>query len=152
MNYNWVKITFANALYISFPFEQDAMIHGLYNSLINNYDLPSYMVKGEAFKTDEYLYLKDIRLAIDMIDEYDESIFNHMLSKNAFLIILNKAYKRFLSKFEKCIQHIIDEKAKLNEGIYYYMPSMHKYQKWLRNKINEEKTLWYDKAIKYKNK
>ena len=53
-DFNQIEIDFTNALYISYSFEQDAMVHGLYNTLK---DFPSG-ADIDVFETEEYEYLK----------------------------------------------------------------------------------------------
>ena len=137
-NYSENDILFTNALYASYPFEQDAMVHGLYNTLK---DFPSG-ADIVVFDTEEYEYLKDIKNSIENIDKFNESLFNNLISKHAFLIILQKSYNRYKTKIEKVVQKVIDEYLKDNEGSYVNPPS-HASIKYLKNKINEEKTLWY---------
>lgn len=87
-NYNDIDVLFVQALYISYDFEQDAMVHGLFK------DLQQYETDNIQFKlkeTDEYKFLVDLRYAIKNIDQFDESLFDNKLSKSAFLNRLQKA-------------------------------------------------------------
>ena len=70
--------------------------------------------------------------------------FNNLITKNAFLIRLQKAYKRYKTKIEKVVQKVNDEYLENNEGIYINPPT-HESIKYLKNKINEEQTLWFKK-------
>lgn len=139
-NYSENDILFTNALYTSFSFEQDAMVHGLYNTLK---DSPSG-ADIDVFETEEYEYLKDIKKSIENIDKFNETLFNNLITKKAFLIRLQKAYNRYKTKIEKVVQKVNDEYLENNEGSYINPPT-HKSIKYLKNKINEEKTLWFDK-------
>ena len=139
-DFNQTEIDFTNALYISYSFEQDAMVHGLFNSLSDNSEIANSLV----FETDEYEYLKDIKKSIENIDKFNETIFNNLITKNTFLIRLQKAYNRYKTKIEKVVQKVNDEYLENNEGTYINPPT-HKLIKYLKNKINEEQTLWFKK-------
>ena len=139
-NFNQIEIDFTNALYITYSFEQDAMVHGLFNSLSDNSEIANSLV----FETEEYEYLKDIKKSIEKIDKFNETLFNNLITKNAFLIRLQKAYKRYKTKIEKVVQKVNDEYLENNEGIYINPPT-HESIKYLKNKINEEQTLWFKK-------
>ena len=121
-NYSDIEKTFASALYLTFPYEQDAMAHGLYKVLD---EFPSVMVNSILTCTDEYLYLADLKYAIDNIDIFDEALFNNLLTKNKFLNMCKKSYNRYKTKIEHVVQHIIDDKSKLNEGLVHFIPSHH---------------------------
>jgi len=121
-NYLDIEKTFAGALYLTFPYEQDAMAHGLYMTLDN---FPSVMINNVVKNTDEYLYLTDLKYAIDNIDIFDEALFNNLLTKNKFLNMCKKSYNRYKTKIEHVVQHIIDDKSKLNEGLTHFIPSHH---------------------------
>lgn len=104
-NYSDLDILFAQALYISFNFEQDAMVHGLFK------DLQQYETDDTQFKlkeTDEYKFLVDLRYAIKNIDQFDESLFDNKLSKSAFLNRLQKTEQRYSTKINHMVQHIFD--------------------------------------------
>ena len=139
-NFNQIEIDFTNALYISYSFEQDAMVHGLFNSLSDNPEIANSLV----FETEEYEYLKDIKKSIEKIDKFNETLFNNLITKNAFLIRLQKAYKRYKTKIEKVVQKVNDEYLENNEGTYINPPT-HESIKYLKNKIIEEQTLWFKK-------
>ena len=139
-NYSENDILFTNALYASFSFEQDAMVHGLYNTLK---DFPAG-VDIDVFETEEYEYLKDIKKSIENIDKFNENLFNNLITKKVFLIRLQKAYNRYKTKIEKVVQKVNDEYLKNNEGTYINPPT-HALIKYLKNKINEEQTLWFHK-------
>ena len=121
-NYSDVEKTFAGALYLTFPYEQDAMAHGLYKVLD---EFPSIMVRRILTCTDEYSYLNDLKYTIDNIDEFDEALFNNLLTKTKFLNMCKKSYKRYKTKIEHVVQHIIDDKSKLNEGLIHFIPTHH---------------------------
>ena len=121
-NYSDTEKRFAGALYLTFPYEQDAMVHGLYMVLDN---FPSVMINNVVKNTDEYLYLTDLKYAIDNIDIFDEALFNNLLAKNKFLNMCKKSYNRYKTKIEHVVQHIIDDKSKLNEGLVHFIPSHH---------------------------
>lgn len=127
--YSDIEKTYAGALYLTFPYEQDAMVHGLYKILDN---FPSMMVNRVLKDTDEYLFLEDLKYAIDNIDNFDESLFTNLLTKNKFLNMCKKSYKRYKTKIEHVVQHIIDDKSKLNEGLVHFIPSHH-YKKDKKN-------------------
>jgi len=114
------------------------MVHSLFNSLSNNSEIANSLV----FETEEYEYLKDIKKSIENIDNFNPNLFNNLIAKNAFLIRLQKAYNRYKTKIEKVVQKVNDEYLENNEGSYIDPPS-HASIKYLQNKINEEKTLWY---------
>ena len=116
-NYSDLDILFAQALYISFNFEQDAMVHGLFK------DLQQYETDNIQFKlkeTDEYKFLVDLRYAIKNIDQFDESLFDNKLSKTAFLNRLQKAEQRYSTKINHIVQHIFDSKENLYEMIDHH--------------------------------
>jgi hypothetical protein len=83
------------------------------------------MVNRVLKDTDEYLFLEDLKYAIDNIDNFDESLFTNLLTKNKFLNMCKKSYKRYKTKIEHVVQHIIDDKSKLNEGLVHFIPSHH---------------------------
>lgn len=104
-NYSDLDILFAQALYISYNFEQDAMVHGLFK------DLQQYETDNIQFKlkeTDEYKFLVDLRYAIKNIDQFDELLFDNKLSKSAFLKRLQSAEQRYSTKINHIVQHIFD--------------------------------------------
>ena len=104
-NYSDLDILFAQALYISFDFEQDAMVHGLFK------DLQQYETDNIQFnlkETDEYKFLVDLRYAIKNIDQFDETLFDNKLSKSAFLKRLQKAEQQYSTKINHIVQHIFD--------------------------------------------
>jgi len=90
---------FANALYISFPFEQDAMAHGLYGTLSV---FKWFQLRYEFEKTEEYAYIFDIEYALENIDEFNEDAFG--ITKEKCVRILQKAYNRYVSKLSKAYQ------------------------------------------------
>jgi myo-inositol-1-phosphate synthase len=47
------------------------------------------------------------------------------LTKNKFLNMCKKSYNRYKTKIEHVVQHIIDDKSKLNEGLTHFIPSHH---------------------------
>ena len=116
-NYSDLDILFAQALYISFDFEQDAMVHGLFK------DLQQYETDNIQFKlkeTDEYKFLVDLRYAIKNIDQFDESLFDNKLSKSAFLNRLQKAEQRYSTKINHIVQRIYDIKENFDGLIPHY--------------------------------
>lgn len=116
-NYSDLDILFAQALYISYDFEQDAMVHGLFK------DLQQYEIDNIQFKlkeTDEYKFLVDLRYAIKNIDQFDESLFDNKLSKFAFLNRLQKAEQRYSTKINHIVQRIFDSKKNLYEMICHH--------------------------------
>ena len=116
-NYSDLDILFSQALYISFNFEQDAMVHGLFK------DLQQYETDNIQFKlkeTDEYKFLVDLRYAIKNIDQFDESLFDDKLSKSAFLNRLQKAEQRYSTKINHIVQHIFDIRENFDGLIPHY--------------------------------
>lgn len=120
--YSDIEKTFAGALYLTFPYEQDAMVHGLYKTLD---EYPSIIIRQVLKDTDEYLYLEDLKYLITHINEFNESLFNNLLTKNKFLKMCTHAYNRYKTKIEHVVQHIIDDKSKLNEGLIHFIPQHH---------------------------
>jgi len=112
-NLNDIDLLFINAAYISFPFEQDAMIHGLYKHLI---DKKITNIFSSLKTTDEYLYLEDLKNSIEKIDLFNESLFNNIITKNAFLKLLKKSKNRYETKINKIMQKAYNDK-KVNESI-----------------------------------
>ena len=122
-NYSDLDILFAQALYISFDFEQDAMVHGLFK------DLQQYETDNIQFKlkeTDEYKFLVDLRYAIKNIDQFDESLFDNKLSKSAFLKRLQSAEQRYSTKINHIVQRIYDIKENFDGLIPHYSYISHK--------------------------
>mgnify|MGYP003571253310 CR=1 FL=1 len=116
-NYSDLDILFAQALYILFNFEQDAMVHGLFK------DLQQYETDNIQFKlkeTDEYKFLVDLRYAIKNIDQFDESMFNNKLSKSVFLNRLQKAEQRYSTKINHIVQYISDVRENFDGLIPHY--------------------------------
>lgn len=119
-NYDENEINFAKALYSCFPFEQDAMTHCYYNSLFgyNIYEIQFY--KNEL---DEYKFLESIEHSIENIDMFNENLFNNLITKNQFLKLLNKSYKRFKTKLNNAVKKVYKDKEnlmnklELNEGL-----------------------------------
>ena len=116
-NYNDTDILFAQALYISYDFEQDAMVHGLFK------DLQQYKTDNIQFKlkeTDEYKFLVDLRHAIKNIDQFDESLFENKLSKSTFLNRLQASEHRYSTKINHIVQHILDVRENFDGLIPHY--------------------------------
>ena len=116
-NYNDIDVLFVQALYISYDFEQDAMVHGLFK------DLQQYETDNIQFKlkeTDEYKFLVDLRYAIKNIDQFDESLFDNKLSKSAFLNRLQKAEQRYSTKINHIVQCIFDVRENFDGLIPHY--------------------------------
>lgn len=95
----------ANALYMTFEFEQDAMVHGLYGILIN--------VKKERLydiflKSEQYLYLKDMEYVLENKDIFDYSLFN-MMSKNKILKMIRENKERYIKKLMHVYQNVYDK-------------------------------------------
>jgi len=116
-NYSDLDILFAQALYISYNFEQDAMVHGLFKEL-QQYD--NYIIQFKLKETDEYKFLVDLRYAIKNIDQFDESLFDNKLSKSAFLNRLQKAEQRYSTKINHIVQHIFDVRENFDGLIPHY--------------------------------
>jgi predicted SprT family Zn-dependent metalloprotease len=116
-NYNDTDILFAQALYISYDFEQDAMVHGLFKEL-EQYD--NYIIQFKLRETDEYMFLVDLRHAIKNIDQFDESLFENKLSKSAFLNRLQKAEQRYSTKINHIVQHIFDIRENFDGLVPHY--------------------------------
>lgn len=121
-NYSDIEKTFAGALYLTFLYEQDVMVHGLYKTLD---EYPSIILRQVLKDTDEYLYLEDLKYLINHINDFKESLFNNLLTKNKFLKMCKHAYNRYKTKIEHVVQHIIDDKSKLNEGLIHFIPLHH---------------------------
>jgi len=111
-NYSDDEKIFANALYMAFEFEQDAMCHGLYGTLKHCKYITN--IKNEYMKSDEYLYLYDIQYTLNNINNFDkncEKLFN--ISRKHFEKILYNSYKRYLNKlthvyqkaYNECLEH-----------------------------------------------
>ena len=116
-NYNDLDILFAQALYISYNFEQDAMVHGLFKEL-QQYD--NYIIQFKLRETDEYMFLVDLRYAIKNIDQFDELLFENKLSKSAFLNRLQKAEQRYSTKINHIVQRIFDIRENFDGLIPHY--------------------------------
>lgn len=116
-NYSELDILFAQALYISYDFEQDAMVHGLFKEL-QQYETDNIQFKLK--ETDEYKFLVDLRYAIKNIDQFDESLFDNKLSKSAFLNRLQKAEQRYSTKINHIVQHIFDIRENFDGLIPHY--------------------------------
>lgn len=116
-NYNDIDVLFAQALYISYDFEQDAMVHGLFKEL-QQYD--NYIIQFKLKETDEYKFLVDLRYAIKNIDQFDESLFDNKLSKSAFLKRLQKAEQRYSTKINHIVQRIFDIRENFDWLIPHY--------------------------------
>ena len=99
-NYSDIEKIFAGALYLTFPYEQDAMAHGLYKILD---EFPSVMVKRILTCTEEYAYLNDLKYVIDNIDDFDEALFDNLLTKKKFLNMCKKSYDRYKTYKPKAI-------------------------------------------------
>jgi hypothetical protein len=116
-NYNDTDILFAQALYISYDFEQDAMVHGLFKEL-EQYD--NYIIQFKLRETDEYMFLVDLRHAIKNIDQFDESLFENKLLKSAFLNRLQAAEQRYSTKINHIVQHIFDIRENFDGLVPHY--------------------------------
>jgi len=116
-NYNDIDVLFAQALYISYDFEQDAVVHGLFKEL-QQYD--NYIIQFKLRETDEYMFLVDLRYAIKNIDQFDESLFDNKLSKSAFLNRLQKAEQRYSTKINHIAQRIFDIRENFDGLIPHY--------------------------------
>lgn len=90
---------FANALYISFDFEQDAMIHGLYARIMKERFGRSVELVIRCSSENDYLY--DVKWAIDNIDLFPEDIFK--MSKKMALLRFNNTYNRYSRKIGKIL-------------------------------------------------
>jgi hypothetical protein len=95
----------ANALFMSFEFEQDAMVHGLYGTLMNTnkeYLYDTYL------HTDEHAFLEDMNYVLEHKDELDYTIFN--ISKNKIISLIKNQYKRYLNKLMHVYQLVYNKK------------------------------------------
>ncbi|WQJ53463.1 MAG: hypothetical protein [Wendovervirus sonii] len=95
----------ANALYMSFDFEQDAMAHGLYGILKQYFKERLYDM---FLKSEEYAFLSDMHDIIENPDFFDFSLFN--LEKEETLKFINKKYKRYMQKLTHVYQKVYQEK------------------------------------------
>lgn len=90
---------FANALYISFDFERDAMVHGLYaRTMKERFGRSVELIIRCSFEN-EYLY--DVKWAIDNIDLFPEDIFK--MSKKSALLRFKNTYNRYSRKIGKVL-------------------------------------------------
>ncbi len=112
--YNDTEINFAKALYASFPFEQDAMTHCYYTNLFKVNIYAIQIVKDDL---DEYKFLETIQTAINNIDLFDESLFNNIISKQKFLIRLQKSYKRFKLKLNNAVKKVYKDKENIMKDL-----------------------------------
>ena len=106
-NYSDIENVFANALYASFPFEQDAMTHGFYGTLSK---CNIYEIQVVYDETDEWKYLLDIEKSIENINQFNPELFNNVISKNAFLSRLKNSQKRFKQKLNNAKKRIFEKK------------------------------------------
>lgn len=113
-NYTDEDINFARALYASFPFEQDAMVHSYYNNLFKQ-DI--YVIQFYKDELDEYKFLESIEHAINNIDLFDESLFNNVISKQKFLNRLEKAYKRYKSKLNNAVKKVYKDRENIMKNL-----------------------------------
>ncbi|WQJ53323.1 MAG: hypothetical protein [Wendovervirus sonii] len=123
-NSNDFDLLFAYALYASFDFEQDAMIHGLYGAL---QDLPVIIAKNYINESDEYAYILDMKNALSIIDK-NPNAFNEKLFKmnvSQYMQIIQKGLNRFETKICKLLQKIKDNEE-LNEGLIHIYHKKHK--------------------------
>lgn len=110
------QIIFAYAIYASFDFEQDALIHELYGECMHQqeiYTLHQYI----WMDSNAYGFINDLTNAIEQIDNLDEKLFEN--SKNYYLDLFNQKLNRFknkLGKLEIKIKKDFYEKH-LNEGL-----------------------------------
>ena len=116
-NYSDLDILFAQVLYISYNFEQDVMVHGLFKEL-QQYD--NYIIQFKLRETDEYMFLVDLRYAIKNIDQFDKLLFENKLSKSAFLNRLQKAEQRYSTKINHIVQRIFDIRENFDGLIPHY--------------------------------
>lgn len=105
-------LVFANALYASFAFEQDAMVHALYAQLMSSPMGINY--KYIINKSDEYNYLYDMKYVIfheDLISiELDKNDFaKYNVSKKYVFNFIKRGYDRFETKFGKMISKYLKE-------------------------------------------
>ena len=138
-NYSDDELMFIQALYISYNFEQDAMVHGLYRDLQH---CNSWSINFKLKETDEYKFLDDLRNAINNIDKFDESLFNNLISKKQFLNRLKKAEQRYSTKINHVVQLVFDN-MHLNEGLVH--------QLYMSPKQIYERLHRYDDSEKHKN-
>ena len=86
--------------------------------------MPDKIIKLKEFYNDTG-DLEDLKYSITHISDFNEALFNNLLTKNKFLNMCKKSYNRYKTKIEHVIQHIIDDKSKLNEGLVHFIPSHH---------------------------
>lgn len=94
-----LNILFANAIYASFDFEQDALIHETYGEFMRKTNV--YTIETSITFTNTYEYIRDLEKAIDQIDNLDENLFKN--TKEFYLNLFTKKLKRFKNKFGKLI-------------------------------------------------
>jgi len=101
------ELTFTNALYASFDFEQDAMCHGLYGRLMS---VSSDIInpKNILYNSQEYEFIYDMEWVLENLDKFPD-IFD--ISKEKYQVIIEKSLNRFKTHIGKAyIQYKEDSK------------------------------------------
>lgn len=89
-------LTFANALYASFRFEQDAMVHSLYCKLMKSNDLEASDI---LYNSQEYEFIYDMKWALKHIDSFPDKYFN--IDKGIFKNTVERGLERFKTHIGK---------------------------------------------------
>ena len=108
-------MTFINAIYACFDFEQDALLHEAYGEYMKIYTI--YHINFDIKESNAYKFIEDLRYAIEHINELDENLFKN--SQEFYLNLFTEKLKRFETKFGKLITKIKKEfyEKHLNEGL-----------------------------------
>lgn len=104
---------FANALYASFDFEQDAMVHGLYGEMISMTDGVNW--KGVLLRAKDYEYVYDISWCLDNLELFDSKRFG--MTKEAFKHLIEDKLKMFKTKIGKMIMKFQQRELKSGSTI-----------------------------------